>query len=203
MAHRAPLRNKVSARLLPVLLLAAACNNDAPKTLKLLPVNIKANNIEVKNGIYYNNKRTFTGCLFALQNSDKDTLFSGTFIDGKEDGVQKKWYPNGQLAEIRMFDRGMKTGVHKGFRENGRLRFLYRFVHDLYEGPQYLWHENGSLCSRKNYKDGQESGMQQEWDSLGKLIINYQSVNGRQYGNIGKKNCASMWMDSVYSKPRR
>jgi len=201
MAHPARLPNKRTAWRVAALLLAAACTAKQPSQLHLR-INMSSPNVAQQNGLYFYNKQPFTGCLFALQQNGRDTAFSGYFTEGKENGLQRKWYPNGRLCEERMFDHGLKTGVHKGFWENGKPRFRYHFVKDMYEGTQYKYFWDGKLYTKKNYKNGQEAGMQQEWSQQGQLVINYQSVNGRQYGNIGKKNCASIWVDSVYAKPR-
>jgi antitoxin component YwqK of YwqJK toxin-antitoxin module len=182
--------------LLPFL----ACTPSSPNNTTPF-VNTALDNIEIRNGLYYRDKQPYTGCLFSLQHKGKDTAYSGHFKQGREHGVYKKWYPNGRLMEVRVYENGKKTGIHKGYWPDGRLRFRYHFSRDLYEGYQYRWHENGQLYSRKNYSKGQEAGMQQEWDKQGNLVVNYQSVHGRQYGNIGNKNCASLWQDSVYHKP--
>jgi antitoxin component YwqK of YwqJK toxin-antitoxin module len=202
MAPRVPLRNNI-CRLIPLLcLLIVACNHQTPNTASP-SINVTTSGIEVKNGIYYHNKQPFSGCLFALQPDGKDTLFTGCYTDGKPDGTLIQRSPDGKILEVRVYDKGLKTGTHKGFWENGKPRFQYHFEHDLYEGIQYKYFENGKLYTKKNYKNGQEDGMQQEWNQDGKLIINYQSLHGRQYGNIGKKHCVSLWSDSVYSKPLR
>lgn len=201
MAHQALLRNKVPLLLFAVALLPAACR-DAAQTPGSVSLNITTSGVDLKNGIYFHNKQPFTGCLFALQHNGRDTLFSGIFSNGKENGIQRKWYPDGHLSEVRYYEAGLKTGTHKGFWNNGKPKFTYHFDKDLYEGPQYKYYEDGRPYTLKNYKNGQEEGMQQEWNQQGNLTINYQAQQGRQYGNIGKKNCASMWVDSVYSKPR-
>lgn len=202
MAPRVPLQNNLPW-LLPLLcLLVAACNHQTPNTASPL-FNMATSNIEIKNGIFYHDKLPFSGCLFALQHNGKDTAFAGYYTDGKPDGKHIQRFPDGKILEVRSYDKGLKTGTHKGFWENGQPRFQYHFEHDLYEGVQYKWFENGRLYTKKNYKNGLEEGMQQEWNQEGKLIINYQSIHGRQYGNIGKKHCASLWNDSIYSKPHR
>lgn len=203
MAHRALLRSKLFFPGFIFLLAPAACKQVGTNTIALpyIYVNAAQDNTEIINGICYTDKKPFTGCLYALQPGAKDSLFACCYIAGKEDGYAKKWYPGGAVKEIRYYSEGRKTGTHKGFWPDGSLSFRFHYVQDIYEGTQYRWFESGRLYTQKNYHKGQEEGMQQEWDTTGKLTVNYQSLNGRQYGNIGKKNCSSLWADTVYHKP--
>lgn len=193
MAHRELLPNKHTIAI--AWLLLCSC------TAKTKHYNAATTPLQTNNGIVYLNQKPLTGHVYLLNTHQKDTLFSKNYRQGKQNGLNETWYSNGQLNEIRYFDKGRKTGEHQGFWGNGNKRFLFHFKNDVYEGTQSKWFENGQLYQLKNYKNGQEEGEQKEWNNTGKLVINYETHNGRQYGNIGKKNCASIWRQDVYIKP--
>jgi hypothetical protein len=49
-----------------------------------------------------------------------------------------------------------------------------------------------------NFHQGHEQGLQQLWQSDGKLWANYEARNGRNYGLVGVKGCATLWKDDVH-----
>jgi antitoxin component YwqK of YwqJK toxin-antitoxin module len=153
--------------------------------------------LQNKNGVLFSGAEPFTGKLYALTHSG-DSIFSKEYIMGQEDGIQKLWYPNAALQEIRFYTAGKKTGKHTGYWPDGRKRFQYTYSRDIYEGTQYEWFSNGRLCSKKNYHEGYENSLQQSWTPDGAIKSNYEARNGRNYGNIGKKSCYSVWTDSAF-----
>ena len=161
----------------------------AHETVPKKEFNIATIRITNTNGIISSAGKPFTGRLYALENAD--TVFIKEYLLGTEDGLHKIWYPNCQVAEIRYYQAGRKTGLHTGFWPNGQKKYEYRFIDDLYEKTQLEWYPSGKTFSRKAYKDGHENGIQQTWSEDGKLRTNYEAKNGRNYGNIGKKNCIS------------
>jgi antitoxin component YwqK of YwqJK toxin-antitoxin module len=191
------LRNKLF--VLVLFIIAQSCNSTSP-TLSYDTDNVK---LETKNGIVFKDGKTFTGHLYTLTDSTHDSLFSAFYKAGKQDGAVVKWYPDGKLMERRSYEENVKIGIHSGFWQNGNKKFLYHFVNGNYEGIQQRWFESGKLYQEKTYKKGQEEGLQREWDNMGSLMINYEAHNGRQYGNIGKKHCASVWREDVYAKPAK
>lgn len=179
-----------------LLALVTSCNNNSPTIWQTC--NADTTNISVINGIYYYHNKPFTGKLFALYKTG-DTIFCNEYLNGKENGPCRKWYPNHRLAEERFFVNGKKEGHHTAYFANGNKKFDYHLHSDLFEGTQQEWFSNGLLFCKRNYTAGYETGMQQAWDSTGKLVINYEVVNGRNYGNIGKKNCRSLWSNDSFA----
>ncbi|MBC7914963.1 MAG: hypothetical protein H7Y07_12665 [Pyrinomonadaceae bacterium] len=168
-----------------------------PEKPHLRSYNIDSLELKNVNGAFYVGSDRFSGLLYAL-NPEGDSVFSRCYIGGLEDGIQKKWYSNGMLEEIRQYTMGKKTGINKGFWPNGSKRYIYHFINDLNEGVQYEWYSNDTLYSKKNYSAGYESGLQQSWNLDGAVKSNYEARNGRNYGYIGKKNCNSVWKDATF-----
>jgi antitoxin component YwqK of YwqJK toxin-antitoxin module len=183
-----------------ILCMCISCNNIQNKT-KPAAFNAGIKSIVCKNGIYYNNDKLLTGYLFSLYPGG-DTAFSKQIINGKENGWSKRWYANDQLAEERYFENAEKEGNGIGYWSNGEKKFSYHYHKDMFEGLQQQWFSNGKICAGANFKNGREEGLQQVWDSTGKLLINYVASNERNYGNIGKKNCRSVWKNDSFTVAR-
>ncbi len=163
--------------------------------------NAESIHLKSENGIIHTDSGLFTGRLFAL-NRAGDTVFTKEYRQGIEDGAHKAWYPNGQLQELRHYAAGKKTGINTGYWPNGTNRYQYHFVNDLYEGLQYEWYSTYKPYSKKTYLHGYEQGLQQTWNADGSIRSNYEAKNGRNYGNIGKKNCYSEYKNAAfYSLP--
>lgn len=103
--------------------------------------------------------------------------------------VEKKYFPSGQIREIRHIQNGVRQGLQTAFWENGKKRFEYTAVNDAYEGELKEWAENGQLFHLAHYKNGQEDGVQKMWHANGKIRSNFVIINGRRYGLLGTKNC--------------
>ncbi len=103
--------------------------------------------------------------------------------------VVKKYFPNGQLMEIRYFSNGMKNGRQTAFWENGNKRFDFIAKNDAYEGALREWDIHGHLFHLAHFVDGQEEGEQKMWYEDGKIRANYVVKKGRRYGLLGTKNC--------------
>lgn len=153
--------------------------------------------IQEKNGIVYNNGTLFFGMALAKSNQGT-TLFSQSYKNGKEDGVWKKFYDNGQLAEQRIFKNGKKSDSLIAFWPNGTKHLLYRFKDGEYEGTCSEWNQQGILIKEMNYQKGQETGSQKIFYDNGSIKANYKVINGRQYGLIGTKNCINV-SDSIFN----
>ena len=137
--------------------------------------------------LYYKDKK-FTGTIFKLY-PNLDTAFIGHYLNGLEDGLQKKWYPNKQLLESRLFSQGKKIGKHIGYWEKGNIKFEYYFKNGEHEGVLNEWYQGGQRFKEFHYKNGYEEGSEKMWWENGTIRANYVVKNGRRYGLIGLKLC--------------
>ncbi len=155
--------------------------------------------LQNENGIYTNDHQPFTGTVFSLSPTKKDTLSIGSFVEGKEDGEWRKYFTNGQLMEKRFYSTGKKVGTYTAWWPNGKQRLLYHFAAGEYEGACQDWAEDGTLISEMSYHEGHEEGPQKQWYENGKIKANYIIKDGRRYGLLGTKNCVNV-SDSVFKK---
>jgi antitoxin component YwqK of YwqJK toxin-antitoxin module len=194
MAHQVPFRNSFLAL---VLLFTAGCNHSAVDKGKPLIINSNSPNLIIVNGILNQGKRLFTGTIYTLFPGRKDTAEIAGFLNGRENGIRKRYYPNGHLKEIREFENGNKVGTYQAWWENGRNKLEYHFEKGDYEGTCREWNEEGSLVQEMNYRNGFEEGAQKMFYDNGKVRSNYVIINGRRYGLLGTKNCVNV-SDSIF-----
>ncbi len=147
--------------------------------------------------LFYNLQK-FSGYLFQLYPS-ADTALVISFIDGVQEGITRKWYDNGQLAESRLYVQGKKEGVHQAWWQDGKPKFIFEVSDDAYTGELKEWYSTGQLAKEFHYKNGQEEGAQKMWWADGRLRANYMVRNGKKYGSIGVKLCLNP-NDSINKK---
>ena len=86
----------------------------------------------------------------------------GKYVNGKEDGVQKDWYDDGQLRSESNYKDGKSEGVQKWWYENGQLEFEGNYKDGKKHGKETWWN-NGQVVKEENYKDGKLDGKYTEW----------------------------------------
>lgn len=125
----------------------------------------------------------------------------GYFIDGKkeidaylENGVQKKWYDNGQLAIELHVENGSFNGAWKEWYTNGQIGVDGLKKKGKFFGEKKEYYVDGTLKSVENYALGDINGeifegIQIYNDSTGVLIKQYNFSpleNGIQTKNVNK-----------------
>jgi antitoxin component YwqK of YwqJK toxin-antitoxin module len=200
MAHRGLLHNSI------ILLIISTgffgCHTKIPEnpvTFSMVRQNKSEAKLTFENGLLVIDKKPFNGTLFTLFPATTDTAELMSYLDGKEHGERRKFYPQKKIREKRFFKHGQKTGEYMVWWENGNEQLHYFFEADEYEGTCKEWNVEGKLVKVMNYKKGHEEGHQQWWYDNGKVKANYVIREGRRYGLLGTKNCINV-SDSVFSK---
>ena len=152
---------------------------------------------EKKNGILRIDGEPYSGFLFSLDKVNFDTLSLEKYIEGKPEGLQKRFYPGGPKMSERMFKDGKKEGIYLSWYPNGNKKAESNFREGEYQGTLREWTETGVLIREMNYEKGHEAGRQQAWDSDGKQLANYEVRNGRTYGLTGIKGCSTPWNEGA------
>jgi hypothetical protein len=174
--------------------LCIACLTDTIEGTAKIPgryLDFSANNFESRGDTLVLKGVKFSGYVYHLYDS-KDTAFLFSYLDGLSEGVQKKWYENKVLMEVRSYHRGKKNGRQITYWDSGRPKFTFMAVNDANEGEMKEWDDKGNLSHLGHYKNGQEEGEQKMWYSNGKIRSNYIIRNGRRYGLLGTKNCINV-----------
>ena len=137
----------------------------------------------------YLNEHLFSGYLYAMYNPTDTALIIG-YLNGLQEGRTRKWYTNKQLCEERWYVQGGKEGVHRGWWEDGKPKFVYHFLNDEFEGLVTEWFNNGKLFRQFHYTKGYETGSQKMWWENGAIRANYVvTADGQRFGLSGQKLC--------------
>lgn len=207
MAHPEPLHNKMKIIIVCIFcILLSACINDewntvAKKEITLAPPVVKLAN----NAAFSTHQDTvfFSGQKFSGYTCDLypngDTVFLIAYVNGLQQGLCKKWYPDKQIAEERLYNNGRKDGMQKAWWQNGKPKFIFEAVNDEYTGEFKEWNSDGALIKFFHYTKGQEEGSQQLFYDNGKIRSNYVIIAGRRYGLLGTKNCVNV-SDSIFNR---
>lgn len=178
-----------------------ACNEEKSRTFSVSKENLVVSNLSkeltLKSNILFFNNSKLNGVVYELY-ENRDTLSTKSIVNGLQDGVSKKWYPNRQLMEIRDYEKGEKNGKQIAYFENGKKKFEFVSVNDIYEGELKEWNIEGNLIHLATYKNGHEEGKQKMWYDNGKIRANYVIKNGKRYGLLGTKNCINV-SDSIFN----
>jgi len=138
----------------------------------------------------------FDGFLKSYYDSKK-TKSKAHYNQGKKEGLETILHQNDSVASKRFYTKGVKTGIHKAWWENGNPKFVYHFNDKgEYNGNVKEWYTSGTLYKDFNYMNGKESGSQKLWYQTGKIKANYEVVNGERFGLIGLKKCYQVTVGS-------
>ena len=155
---------------------------------------------QLKNGVLYFDKETYTGIVNDFYENGNLKSIS-EYYNGKRQGKYFGWYPNKQKWFERFYTSGLKSGIHQGWHKNGTLMFEYYFNNNgSYNGSVKDWCLNGVLANYFNFIEGKETGSQKMWDLKGKIRANFYTVNGERHGLIGLKKCISVVHDTLEIK---
>ena len=116
-----------------------------------------------------------------------DTLMSGNFEDGLEEG--RFIYRNDSVLEERFYMSGQKHGEWKTYYPNGKLKIICPFEHDFQEGKCVHYHENGRVKAEYPYKDGLLHGISYIYNEEGVLLFSttYNKGVETEYGGVKVK----------------
>jgi antitoxin component YwqK of YwqJK toxin-antitoxin module len=65
----------------------------------------------------------YTGYAYALFPQSGTVSYEYNLVNGYQEGIQKQWYPNGQLQSEQNFENNIPNGKCSEWHENGVLRF--------------------------------------------------------------------------------
>ncbi len=180
-----------------------ACNQkeelETPRIAQKVPLVYKlANDIAFnfkQDTLYYKSEK-YSGKQFLLYPS-KDTFFVKSYSNGLLEGLQRQWFSNQVLCEVRLYVANKKEGLHKGWWENGKPKYSYHFYNDEYNGEVLEWYFSGQLFKKFHYEKGYEEGSERLWFEDASVRANYVIKKGKKYGLIGIKLCKNPYEKSV------
>ncbi len=139
-------------------------------------------------GKWYYKNRPYNG--YSLKFHPNDTLAERLgFLNGKREGVAKRWSINGVLRVESTYRQNKLVGVYKSWWENGVLAEESHYVNGLKQGEEKQWYATGQLSKDRQLVKGNEEGLQKAWLPNGKLYVNYEAKNGRIFGMLRANSC--------------
>lgn len=108
------------------------------------------------------------------------------FVNGKEDGMSRRWYPNGRLASQFPMVDGQRRGQVREWYEDGGLSTEYEMENNVMHGLYRIWEEGtGDLVLEGQFANGRRQGLWGHWTEFG--YSEHEYLNGFEDG------IARMW----------
>ena len=123
-------------------------------------------------GTYKDGKRD--GMWISFWNNG-NTQDEGKFKDGNPHGLFESYYRNGQLKERKTYKEGREEGLVEQFNENGHLEYKGNYRDGKQHGLSEWFDKNSQLRYRGNYKQGEQEGLHETFRDDGQYerrIIN-------------------------------
>ncbi len=114
------------------------------------------------------------------------TLTLSTLVYAQENGIQKEYFPTGDVQYERVYKNGVKHGLSKSYHENGNLFQEVMYVAGKKQGELKTYSSNGELESIFTLKDDVREGLVQKFNKDGTLAHEHNYVNGMPDGKTQK-----------------
>ena len=132
--------------------------------------------LEEREGIYYvsGSDTPYKGKSFTLNENGKKAS-KRNFKDGKQDGLQTRWYENGQKKNEANGKDGKMDGLWSEWYENGQKKVETNYKDGKMDGLVVEWHENGQKKGEATFKDDEPiSG--KFWNSKGEPVNSWKEA---------------------------
>ena len=86
-------------------------------------------------------------------------LTEGLVINGSLEGIQKKWFENGEIEWVHEYVNDNLYGVCVGYYENGNLDYKNDWKDNRYHGLVQWWAESGERDLIRTLKDDIHNGV--------------------------------------------
>ncbi len=127
-----------------------------------------AQNITVKEGMYYEQGKLYTGTYTELNVSGSKKL-TATIVDGKMNGAVTYYFDNGMIMETGEFAANEKSGQWLRYDETGRKTGEAHYLAGKKDGNWMIWDFNGNKRSEMHYAKGEKVGKWMQWDEIGNV----------------------------------
>jgi len=137
-------------------------------------------NIKEVNGLFLTpDSKPYSG-KYTNKFEDGNIMMEMFLKKGMKDGQAKFFYPNGQLKEIRAYQKNQMHGTWIVYSENGVKTSVANYRKGLKHGKWMIWNEEGQLIYDLQYKSGEKTGIWKIYNDAGDLI------NERDYSSVEK-----------------
>lgn len=134
------------------------------------------NGVVASEGLYIDSKKHGEWRYYSF--FDSTIVKVENFILGEKDGVEKNFYPNGNLAEVLNWKNDKKHGEWEQFYEDGKQKTKGEFVGGEINGPYYVYYSNGRPEVIGFYELGKMDGIWQYYTPEGEIERELKFVDG-------------------------
>lgn len=109
-------------------------------------------------------------------------LLKTNYAKGKQNGIVKKFYPDGQLQIKGYMREDMPNGKFTFFDEEGNRESVKNFKDGVYDGNYMEFYSNGAVKTKGVYTEGYKNGLFSFYNDKGRKIQEGYYVNGLRNG---------------------
>lgn len=146
-------------------------------------------------GKYVNRAKDSVWCYYSYYSDD--LMYTESYKTGLKDGISRKYYPGGQIAEIMSWKMDKKEGLWKQFFEDSTIRLVSWHDSDLLHGRYQVYNRNHILIMDGYYDHGKMDKTWHFYDDNGKEehALNY--VKGELQNNKELEEWAKKHMEEI------
>lgn len=140
-------------------------------------------------GLFYkiNENKPFSGTAFKIIDDNiKITIWN--YKDGKNDGVCKNFYENGNIKFYGEFKEGVPNGVIREYNKEGVLVLEENFKNGVLNGEKKEFYENGNIKTLETYKNDFLHGNRATYYESGKEKVIEKYENDELVESVFKQN---------------
>lgn len=125
---------------------------------------------------------------------------TGSYKNGKPDGIWTNWYPNGQKSAVMPYHQGMSEGTGSRYYRNGTKESEIQFKHDKANGYWKQWYPDGAPKTEMVMANDKPVQIL-SWDEGGRLLTELHITNGKRNGIVldwyedGSKKSESVYIN--------
>jgi uncharacterized protein len=140
----------------------------------------RAGDIEYNAVSYCRDYSDIKRVIFEDRRSSRSISTTLRCLNGKPLGRLVGTYENGRKAWEHNFVNGRKEGIHRRWYENGQKELEVPFVNGIMSGKRTNWCNNGQKCGEVTYVNGEKHGIEIRWHSDGQKWSERNFVNGKR-----------------------
>ena len=114
---------------------------------------------------------------------DKRKAIAENYLEGKKNGENYKYYPNGKISEYIEWKNDIKDGKWEQYFENGQIRLTGTYTSGMLTGSFISYNSDGSLSVTGSYTDGLMDGKWDYFTEEGEPDITVEYVKGQMLPN--------------------